>query len=71
MYGGDVMKRLLVNERCDFVVNHCKDTIKCQENYMRLAEKKNDNEKWLHHYEMKEFAQMIIDMLNGDYDLDC
>ena len=38
---------------------------------MRLAEKREDDTKWLHHYEMKELCQNIIDMLNGDYDLDC
>jgi hypothetical protein len=65
------MKRLSIEERSNLVIEQCKETIKCQENYMRLAEKREDDTKWLHHYEMKELCQNIIDMLNGDYDLDC
>ena len=63
------MKNKTLEERVKLTIALCSQNIICAENKMKLAELREEDDKWLHNYELVQLNQMIIDMLNGDYDL--
>ena len=63
------MRNKSLEERVKLTIALCSQNIICAENQMKLAEVKEEDDKWLRNYELVQLNQMIIDMLNGDYDL--
>lgn len=63
------MKNKTLEERVKLTITLCSQNIICAENQMKLAELREQDDKWLHNHELVQLNQMIIDMLNGDYDL--
>lgn len=62
-------KDLSLEERINIVYSVIEDTIKVQSKNMTLAEKREDDLKWLQAYELKSFCEQIKSILNGEYDI--
>ena len=62
-------KDLSLEERTNIVYSVIEDTIKVQSKNMTLAEKREDDLKWLQAYELKSFCEQIKSILNGECDI--
>jgi len=60
---------LSLDERVVITIDLLKDTIKCQESKMKIADKRGNDADYIKAYELSSFCEQIKDILDGNYDM--
>lgn len=61
---------LSLDERVAITIDLLKDTIKCQESKMKIADKRGNDADYIKAYELSSFCEQIKDILDGNYELE-